>query len=100
MTNGQKDLIHLSIEQTHDALQRLVEGHDPTAASLSDRRDYACWELNYLLSHLIPSLPSDLQAEVQACYDLREYIWGEEYRHAYSTQQKTSPECLAASDSL
>jgi hypothetical protein len=100
MTNEQKKQTQHSIHVAQDALQRIVQGQDPHASKLGDRRDFADWELNYLLRNLIPALPADLRADVQACYDLREQVWSDDYREAYYAQQKTSPSCLAASDSL
>jgi hypothetical protein len=55
-----------------------------------------CW----LFNKLIPMLPNNLQVDLQACYDLREQVWSENYENGYHAQQKTSPSCLQALDSF
>jgi hypothetical protein len=99
MTNEQKQRISMSITVARDALQRIVEG-EAEAENLSQRRDRADWEVCWLFNKLIPMLPNDLQASLQACYDLREQVWSEDYRNGYYTQQETSPSCLQALDSF
>lgn len=114
MTNEQKQHISRSLADEKQELQQLEAGqwpkwakwpgrHLPEKISLDERRRYADWCLRAVLYSILPTLPGDLQTEVQACYDLREHIWSEAYRKAYyaaQQQQQASPECLQASDSL
>jgi hypothetical protein len=99
MTNEQKQRISISITVARDALQRMVDGEAETE-NLSQRRDRADWEVCWLFKKLIPVLPNNLQAGLQACYDLREQVWSDDYRDGYFAQQETSPSCLQASDSF
>jgi hypothetical protein len=111
MTNDRKEWVqwHLALEQRE--LQQLEAGQWPQWAARPDRpqeipldldlrRTYADWCLKCVLIALLPTLPKALRMAVQACLDLRERMWSMEYMNAYYAQKKTSPECLAASDSL
>lgn len=99
MSITHKEDARISIKVTQDALQRIVDGHSD-AENLMQQRDFADWELCWLLRNLIPVLPNDLRAGVQTCCDLREQAWGRNPMDQSHTQQKTSPVCLAATDSL
>src|SRR5260370_7493989 len=97
MINEQKKHAQHSIHVAQDALQRIVQGQDPHASKLGDRRDFADWGLNYLLRNLIPALPADLRAGVQAGFDLRGQVWTDDYREPSYAHKKWCPSCLAAS---
>lgn len=98
MTKKQQDA-QVSINVAQDALQRIVDGHSE-AEDLGQRRDCADWELCWLIRALISVLPNDLRAGVQTCSDLREKVWSQDYQNQYYAQQKASPSCLPATDSL
>lgn len=110
MTNEQKKWAHVRMTVEQRELQQLEAGQWPEWAKytertgpppLDTRRRCADWCLITVLKALLPTLPAHLRIPVQACLDLRERIWSEEYLNAYyDAQQKTSPACLAASDSL
>jgi hypothetical protein len=110
MTNEQKEQAQWRIDYEQHELQQLEAGQWPAWAKrlgraetplLDQRRMYADWCLKTVLTALLPILPKALRVTVQACFDLRERIWSEEYMNAYYQKQKeASPECLAASDSL
>jgi hypothetical protein len=84
------------VNYQYQELQRLEAGHAghvcslPGAASLSleERRMQADWCLTSVLKALLPTLPKDLRASVQACYDVRERIWSREYLEAYYRAQQ------------
>ena len=101
MTKGQKQWATTSIHVVQEGLQTIVNGQHESAHLLDKRRQYADWELCYLLRELIPTLPQTVREQVQACYDLREQVWSAEYaKDYYDAQEKASPSCLAAADSL
>lgn len=110
MTNDQKERAQFTLAYEQHELQQLKAGQWPAWAnrlgrtetpSLDQRRMYADWCLKAVLTALLPALPKALRVTVQACLDLRERVWSEEYlNNYYQAQQKASPECLAAADSL
>lgn len=110
MTSDQKEWVQSRLAREQDELQHLEAGQWPVwvthrgrgkTPSLDERRMYADWCLKAILMALLPTLPKALRVTVQACFDLRERIWSIEYMNVYhEAQQKASPECLAASDSL
>jgi hypothetical protein len=101
MTNEQKQHATISIEVVQEQLQAIVSGQHERAQMLEKRRQYVDWQVCYLLAHLIPTLPRSIRAQVQACYDLREQAWSEEYAQAYyDAQKEASPTGLTAQDSL
>jgi len=101
MTKDQKDKAQTAIRVTQSMLQHIMSGQYELARDLREQRQCVDWQLCLLLCGLLPTLPQDVRAQVQACYDLREQVWSTEYMNAYHAAQKeASPSCLAASDSL
>jgi hypothetical protein len=101
MTNEQQEYAQRSLIRIQRHLQQIETGQDPKALDLSDRRMHASWQLGYALKAIVEVLPKDLRTSVQACLDVEARVWSVDYLDAYfTTQQKTSPVCLAAVDSL
>jgi hypothetical protein len=101
MTKDQKHYAHIATQVAQEQLQRIANGQYKYAQALHERRHCVDRHICYLLDHLISTLPKEVRAEVQACYNLREQVWSEEYMTSYyAEQEKASPSCLQASDSL
>ena len=102
MRNDQKRRAQTSIRIAQEELQQIASGcRNERTLDLSERREQADWQMCYLLRNLIETLPQNIGAQVQACSDLRNHLWSEEYRRTYyAAQEKASPSCLQASDSL
>lgn len=100
-----------TLEREQRELEQLERGEWPdwtthtrrtsSTTTLEARRRMADWCLKEVLKAILPALPKYVRVIVQSCLDLREHIWSVEYMNAYfEAQEKASPVCLAASDSL
>lgn len=83
-----------------ETLQVLEQGQDRYAQSLEERRTCAGWRLEFILEQVAEALPATVRREVADCIAITKRVWSDEYRMAYEAQQKASPSCLPASDSL
>ncbi len=96
MTNEQKEDVLWNLAYAQRMLQDIAGGQHPDAQALADRRMFADWKLCRLLHKLVPALPEDLRAEVEACSTLREFVWSPTYAETYyQAKEKTSSESLA-----
>lgn len=101
MTNEQKRVLLCHVEGVKTSLEDIEKGLNPSAQSLEDRRVSSGWRLEFLLEEVAIALPKDVRKAVEACIAITERVWSHEYSTTYATtQQKASPECLPASDSL
>lgn len=106
MTKEQKEKALQCIHRAQDHLQMVANGQSPytknAISDLSKRREQADWELEYLFKHLAEFLPQALLPGIQACFDLNEHIWSNEYLEAFWAQfwaqKKARSESLATTN--
>jgi hypothetical protein len=102
MNKEQRQKAALNIQVTQKSLQEIGAGTYPGVPTLERRRQCADWQLCYMLRDFIPTLPHDLRAQVQACYDAREHQWSSAYAETYyaeqGAQEKARSGCLATTN--
>lgn len=99
MTNQQKWQVQFGIDYAMKRILEIEAGDD----DLHDKWDRMDNQLLLLLDDLVAVVPRPWRAQVQACLDRRNRIREARYEEMglpVFEQQKTSPECLAASDSF
>jgi hypothetical protein len=91
MNNDEKRQVQSALEVAKENLQKIEAGQDyilATEIDLDERRQKADWQLCWLLHKIIPALPKDLRAEVQACHAANERVWSKEYQERYFLHKK------------